>query len=207
MQFTNQVKAHAQDCSSTFFTEWQVPFDPAATDWDSGAWDALDCLSEIEELEPENIDQYYQLFSELLESGTLAAYQSYRSSFEIEEDGLSIVVIDWCEVEIAAEADGDTVTQQYPIMKAVQTIEVEEIELSDGSVDALFSEELSSDQSVAKLPELPSNLKYAFSEWQSVSDGQANCEIVATITIVRRSLQEALAYQVAKDCGLQVVAA
>ena len=203
MQFTNQVKTHAQECAATFFTEWQAPFNPVTTDWDSGAWDSLDCLSEIEELEPENIDQYRQLFSELLESETLAAYQEYRATFEVREDGLSIAVIDWCEVE----TDSEALTQQYPTLKAVQTLETEEIELSDGSTDTLFSEELSNDQIVAKLPELPANLKYVFSEWQFVSDGQADCEIVATITITRRSPQEALAYQVAKDCGLEVIAA
>lgn len=197
-EILKQVVKEAREDAVLFFSEFQSVCRGEETDWGAVSWGEFDC-SEIQEL-GQNPDDYFNIYSSKLETETTKMFRAFRDSFEVTANRWQSKVIDWEEIHVCA---GDT--RLWPVIQinAQDLSEWEEVENEDGSTSDLDDEFPTEAEILNRLPRLEDGFTYQMGEWSGGTDDW----VVAFVSVVQRPVSTAIAYQVARDCGLEVVVA
>lgn len=195
-----QVVKQAREDAVLFFSEFQSVCRGEETDWDAVSWGSFDC-SEIEEL-GQNPDDYFNIYSSKLETETTKLFRAFHNSYEIVTDRWESEVRDWEKI-----CEGDS--RLWPVIQinAQDLRGWEEVENEDGSLSDYCTVEddafPSSAEIINRLPKLDGNFTYQMGEWSGGTDDW----VVAFVRIEQRPASTEIAYQVARDCGLEVIVA
>jgi hypothetical protein len=184
--------------ANNFFCDFQHPLDPEKTDWEAIAWGEDQSI--VEDLdETEDPNDYEDLYTRTLIGETLRLWHQFRATFEVEADGWSIEVTGW------GSGDNTDDDRHWACMK-VHAIDYEITETQDdGTIVVVEAESTcpSDEQIISALPTLPDDKIYHLGEWQ----GAEGKYIVRLIDIRDRPFVEALAYQLSRECDLEVIVA
>jgi hypothetical protein len=166
-----------------FFEEWQEPLDSAATDWDAVTWDwSSAVVTEIDESADPEI--YWDLYSATLEAETKRLSSEFDSRFQIKTDFYELEVI------------GTEFDNRHNIVIRLPKIRITYLESNKTG----FYKEI-----LAKLRQIDPNLSYRFNPLTvDTAEGDRCIGLIETAPI---SESERLAYELARDCGYDVISA